>query len=381
MAVLAMLAAAGGCGKKPAPPERPAALVAAADVNVCDVPVYLDEIGSCTAIETVSVRPQVTGQLAEVHFVDGAELKKGDKLFTIDDRPFKAALAQAQASLAQNRATLELATEQFDRAKRLLPSSAISQEEYQTRQTAYNFAVALVRNGEAAVETAQVNLNYCYIHSPIDGRASLNQVDAGNVVSSVGGAAGAGATMVVINTMDPIYVDFTITERDLAAVRRQMAGGPLKVQVRMPDEPQGKAREGELTFVDNAVQQSTGTVNLRATLANGDRHFWPGQFVRVRLVLSVLKDAALVEDSAVQISQAGPYVYVVRDDMTAELRLVKKGQRQDGMVVISEGVKAGEKVVTSGQLGVTPDGKGRIQEATKPAAATNGGYGPGKGKQ
>lgn len=372
LVVLSAMAVAGGCGKKEAPPERPAALVTAADVNARDVPLYLDEIGTCTAVASVTVRPRVTGELASVHFVDGTDVKKGDLLFTIDDRPFKAALEQARASLAQNEATLELARQEYERAKRLLPSSAISQEEFQTRETAFRFAEGLVRNGKAAVDTAQLNLDYCYIHSPVDGRASLNLLDVGNIVTSAGAAAGGGTAMLSVQTMDPIYADFTITERDLVEVRAAMGQGPLKAMVRLPGEAEEAGREGELTFLDNAVQSPSGTVKMRVTLANTDRHFWPGQFVRVRLVLRTLKGAVLAPSSAVAISQNGPYVYVIKPDMTAELRQVKTGQRQGELVVVSEGLTAGEKVVTSGQIGVTPGGKVKMQEATKAAESGKG---------
>jgi multidrug efflux system membrane fusion protein len=355
---------AAGCKKQPVF-ERPPALVTVIDANSSDVPVYLDEIGTCTASEVVSIRPQVTGQIKQIHFTDGADVKRGDMLFTIDPRPFQASFAQAQASLTQDTALLGLAESEFERGEKLISTAAISKEDYETRKNTLAVARAKIEADKAAIETAQVNLDYCFIHSPIDGRASLRQVDVGNVVTAATGAGSSSSALLTIQRLDPIYVDFTITERDLSAVRKEMAGGMLKVVVRLPDDPENKMHEGELTFLDNAVQENTGTVKVRATLANGEHYFWPGQFVRARIVLSTMKDAVIVPNAATAISQNGPYVYVIGPDMIAELRLVKVGQRQGDMVVIVEGLKAGEKVVMRGQLGVTPGGKVHIQEPEK----------------
>jgi multidrug efflux system membrane fusion protein len=367
----------GGC-KKQGPFEMPPPPVTAAEAVAQDVPFYLDEIGTCTAREVVSIRPQATGRIVGIHFVDGTELKTGDRLFTIDPRPYQAALDQAKAALAQSEASLVLAKQDFERAQKLLPIKAISQEDYDSRKNAVVVGEAQIKASQAAIETAQVNLDYCFINSPIDGRASLRQVDIGNVVTANSGSGSSttntGNVLLVIQRLDPIYADFTVTERELALVRSEMAKGTLKARVRLPDEPQTAGREGDLTFLDNAVQSQTGTVRLRATLANPEHHFWPGQFVRVQLVLSTLKDAVLIPNVATQISQAGPFVYVVKPDSTAELRVVKLGQRQGALVVVSEGLKAGEKVVTSGQLAVRPGSKVQIQE-TPPQGANGSVYG------
>ena len=197
-------------------------------------------------------------------------------------------------------------------------------------------AEAQVQQSQAAVETARLNLEYCTIRSPIDGRAGQRLVDIGNVV-----AANTGS-LLVIERLDPIYADFTITENDLTAVQRNMQSGTLKVEVRLPDEPD-KPRDGKLTFLDNAVQEGTGTVKLRATIPNGDHYFWPGRFVKVRLVLSTLHGAVLVPAAAPQISAKGPFVYVIKEDSTAELRPVKLGQRQDEFVVVEEGLSLGSR--------------------------------------
>ena len=338
--------------RKKAPPsfERPPAPVTVAQAVAKDVPVYLDEVGKCVAREVVSVQPQVSGRITQLHFADGANLAKGDPLFTIDPRPFEAQLHAAQADLFRGNAALNLAKTQWTRAEMLIQTKAISQEEYDTRRNAVDLAQAQVRQAEAAAEVARLNLEYCSIRSPIDGRAGHRLVDVGNVVKA------NEATLLTIERMDPIYADFTIPQNELTAVQKNMKGGTLKVEVRLPDEPEPPIA-GTLTFLDNAVADSTGTVKLRATAGNPEHRLWPGRFVRVRLLLSTLPGAILVPAVAPQLSAKGPFVYVVKPDSTAEMRPVKAGQRQGDSIVIEEGIKAGEKVVVTGQLGVTPGGK------------------------
>lgn len=363
MSVLGLAALAfAGC-RQEAPPafERPPAPVAVAAAVTRDVPVYLDEVGKVAAREVVSVEPQVSGRITRIHFSDGAHLRKGDLLFTIDPRPFQAQLDAAEATLAQAKAALDLAGIQFARASALIETKAVSQEEYDLKKNAVDVAAAQVEQSEAAVQTAKLNLEYCFIRSPIDGRAGQRLVDPGNVVTANSGS------LLTIQRLDPVYADFTVPENDLTAVQRNMARGSLKVEVRLPDEP-GEPRIGALTFLDNAVQDGTGTVKLRATIPNNDHRFWPGRFVKIRLVLDTLQEAVLVPASAPQASAQGPFVYVVKEDLTAEQRTVTPGQRQGDLVVISQGVRPGERIVVNGQLGVTPGGKVQI-EGERPEAA------------
>ena len=359
-----------GCDKKAAGAfERPPAPVSVATAVVQDVPVYLDQIGKIVPREVVSIQPQVSGRITAIHFKDGADVKAGDALFTIDPRPYRAQLDAAEASLAQAKATLDLARVESARAEGLIATSAISQSEYDTRKSSVEVAAAQVQQNEAAVETARLNLEYCAIRSPIDGRTGHRLVDLGNVV------AANTSSLLTIERLDPIYTDFTITENDLTAVQQNMARGALKVEVRLPDEAEG-ARGGALTFLDNAVQDGTGTVKLRATIPNADRRFWPGRFVKVRLVLNTLQGAVLVPATTPQTSAKGPFVYVVSEDSSAELRPVTLGQRQGDLLVVERGLKAGERVVVAGQLGVTPGGKVRIEQAAGAGAASPAGTGP-----
>jgi multidrug efflux system membrane fusion protein len=333
-------------------------------------------------------------------------VKKGQLLFTIDPRPFEANLKQAQANLAKDvaakkQAEANLAREvarekwgltQVQRYHTLVEQGVVASEQYQQLRADYDTlkatseaARAAVRSADetirvdnAAIETAKVQLSYCYIHSPIDGRAGQRLVDIGNVVNPGGPisaesstASGTGVSsnaLLVIERLDPIYADFTISQGNLSTVQEQMRAGTLMAEVRLPDSPDD-AVPGRLTFVDNSVQTETGQVTLRATLPNPGHRFWPGRFVNIRLLLGTVQNAVLVPSTAPQMSANGSYVYVIKPDSTAEQRQVSLGQRQGDLVVVEKGVAAGEKVVTNGQLGVTPGGKVVIQQPNTPATA------------
>jgi len=358
VAALAVLATSG-CSKKStqaAGLPQFAPLVTVVRATTRDVPVYLEEIGRSGAFESVTVTPQISGRIMERSFEDGAELKKDQLLFTIDPRPYQAQLDSAQAQLAQSRAALDLAKTQLKMYDSIANTRAVSQLDVETKKNTVAVDQAQVQTNEAAVETAKLNLEYCYIHSPIDGRAGMRLVDVGNVVQP------NTTGLLLIQRLDPIYADFTVTEADLPEVQQELARGTLHALVRIPSDPSNRAREGKLTFVDNIVQNATGTINLRATIPNADHHFWPGQFVNVTLVLATAKNAVLIPNEATQISQQGPYVFVVKSDDTAELRQVTLGQRQSDEVVVTKGLAADERVVLTGQLTVAPGGKVRVEQ-------------------
>ena len=374
-----------------------------------DVPTYLDAIGKTVAREVVSIQPQVSGRITKIHFTDGANVKKGQLLFTIDTRPFEASLRQAQANLSKDsalkkQAEANLAREiaqakwglsQVERYRVLVEQGVVPREQYEQFRANYDSlkanveaARAAVRSADetmkvdaAAIESAKVQLSYSYIRSPIDGRAGQRLVDIGNVVnpggpsnSGANGNAGNSNSMLVIERLDPIYADFTISQNSLTAVQQQMRQGSLRAEVRLP-ETGAEAVVGELTFLDNSVQNATGQVTLRATIPNVGHQFWPGRFVNIRLVLNTVQGAVLVPTTAPQMSANGSFIYVVKQDSTAEQRPVALGQTQGDMIVVVSGVEAGERVVTNGQLGVTPGGKVVIEqprEAATPATATGG---------
>jgi len=350
-----------GCGKKePARFERPPAPVTVAAAVVQDVPVYIDAVGRIVARQVVSIQPQVSGRITQIHFIDGADLKVGDLLLTIDPRPYQAQVHQAEANLAQAEAALNLAQINFTRVEQVSDPRAISRQDFDTKKSAVETAEAAVQQGRAALENARLNLAYCTIRSPINGRAGQRTTDVGNVVSANNGS------LLVIQRLDPIYADFTVPESALTEVQRNMASRTLRVEVRLSDNGTA-AQEGKLTFLDNSVQDNTGTIKLRATLSNGDRRFWPGRFAKIRLILQTQRGAVLVPASAPQLSAKGSFVYVIKPDLSAEQRVVKVGQQHDHLVVISDGLKADERVVVNGQLGVTPGGKVRLVQPQSPA--------------
>jgi multidrug efflux system membrane fusion protein len=386
--------------------ERPPAPVVVSTALSQDVSNYMDALGKIVAREVVSIQPQVSGRIVKIHFTDGANVRKGELLFTIDSRPFDANLKQAQANLAKDiaakkQAEANLAREvarenwgraQVNRYRVLVEQGVVAREQYEQIRVDYDTlkanseaARAAVRSADetikvdnAAIDTAKVQLSYCYIHSPIDGRAGQRLVDIGNVVNP-GGPSNAESTsgvsnnaLLVIERLNPIYADFTISQNNLSNVQEQMRAGTLRAEVRLPDSGDD-AVSGQLTFVDNAVQTETGQVTLRATLPNPDHRFWPGRFVNVRLLLGTVQGAVLVPATAPQMSAAGSYVYVIKPDSTAEQRTVSLGQRQGDLIIVEKGVAAGEKVVVNGQLGVTPGGKVVVEQPqANPATAASG---------
>jgi multidrug efflux system membrane fusion protein len=333
------------------PPVRP---VLVAKVITKDVPIYLDEIGTCAAYETVQVQAQVSGQIISRNFQDGADVKKGDLLFTIDPRPYQAALDQAKAQAALDDVTLK-------RQQELRTKNVNAPQDFDTAQ-------ANARKSAALAEAAQVNLDFCFIKSPINGRAGLRLVDVGNIVS---GNTGSGAVLLTIQGLDPIYTDFTVAETDLAVVRKYLGGPNVKVQTYSPDA-KIPPRLGDLYFIDNAVQPGSGTVKARGVTPNPDHAFWPSEFVRVRFILDTVKDARLVPSQAVQISQSGPFIFVLKPDNTVDLRPVKPGQRQEGdLMVVESGIQPDETVVVTGQLALAPGSKVDPKPYSAPNAASD----------
>ncbi len=332
-------------------PPRPPVNVSTALAVSKPVPLYIDEIGTCVALQSVSILPQVSGAIAKINFQDGAELKQGDPLFTIDPRLYEAARDKAEATLLSDQATLELNKAQLKRNQELAEGNYISAQELENFKTTVATNEATVRGDSASLKTAQINLEYCTMTSPIDGKAGVHQVDIGAVVTAY-----SNTPLVSIQRLDPLYVDFIVAETDLPQVRNYFKTGSLKVEVYYPEAEQ-KKRTGELFFLDNAVQTGSGTVKLRAILHNEDHFFWPGQFVNVRILLDTIQNAVLVPNEAVQIGNNGPFVFIVKPDNTVELRFVKPGQHQGDQIVVTEGIQAGETVVVSGQLSLAPGAK------------------------
>lgn len=331
------------------------------------MPVELRAIGNVQAYSTIVVKAQIEGTLTRVFFKEGQEVKKGNLLFAIDSRPFEVELKRAEADLARDKAQAGNAREQVRRYEELLQKEYVSQEQVdQLRATAAALEATLLAD-EAAVEKARLELDYCLIRSPIDGVAGSLRVQPGNLIK----ANDSDYPLVVINQIRPIYAAFSVPEKNLSEIQKQRAFGPLSVEAIVP-HGDGPAAGGKLTFVDNAVNHATGTIQLKALFPNQDRILWPGQFVKVVLTLSRQSDAIVIPSQAVQAGQDGSYVFVVKPDRTVESRPVVEDRRLDGETVIRNGLVAGEQVVTDGQLRLAPGMTVEVKSSIAPAAASDG---------
>ena len=363
----ALLLSSGCAKEKPAPqiPPRPVRVAAAV---ARDVPIYLENFGNLVSPNDVDIVSQVTGKIAAVHFPEGGEVKEGDLLFSIDPREYQAALDRARASLDASRAALKLKEQTLERNRPLLAKKLISQQDFDSLQTDVEAGRAQVALDQAAVTQAEIDLEYGSITSPIAGVTGKRQVDPGNVV-----VANTGAVLVNIKSNDPLYVDFALPEKDLVEVRKWMNSGSLKIEVSPALDPDGPY-PGELKLIENFVDETTGTIALRAAVPNPERKLWPGQYATVKLILHTAKDAVLVPAAAVQLGQKGMYLFVVKDDNTADLRDgIEVGLGEGDDLMITKGVKAGEKVVTVGQLGLAPGVKVQILDGDgKPVAESSG---------
>ena len=383
------------------------------------VPVQIRVIGNVQAYSTITVKSIVGGEISQVHFTEGQDVKKGDLLFTIDSRPFEAGLKQAEANLArdiaqvgqveadlaknialvkQAEANLERDVAQAENAKveakryeSLIERQVVSRQQYDQFRTnaealeatvradkaakesaeaavrsskaALENARAAVRADQAAVENAKIQLGYCFIRSPMDGRTGNLLVKRGNVVKA------NDIDLVSINQISPIYVAFSVPEQNLAEIKKYMAGGPLKVEAYLSNDTSG-TEQGVLTFIDNTVDKITGTILLKATFANKGKWLWPGQFVNVVLTLTTQPDAIIIPSQAVQTGQEGQYVFVVKPDLTVELRPVVVNRTLNNESIIEKGLKDGEKVVTDGQLQLVPGAK--VEVNVNPSSSEKG---------
>jgi multidrug efflux system membrane fusion protein len=355
--VIVVTLSLAACAEKKEPPKaRPPAPVTVGTVSQADVPVRLTAVGNVESVNSVAIKAQINGNVSQVHFREGQDVAKGQTLYTIDTRPFLAALKQAEANLARDLAQAKNAEEQARRYEGLIKDGIVTREQYDTLKASADAYAASVAADRAAVENARVQLSYCHITSPIAGRV-------GSLIANLGTMVKANDTpaMVIINQTAPIYVTFSVPEKELLTIKREMAAGKLALQAAIPNDPRGPVA-GEVTFVDNAVDMTTGTIRLKGTFANTDGRLWPGQFVTVSLILATLKNAAVAPASAIQSGQQGQYVFVVKQDATAELRPVKATISFDGGTVVESGLKPGETVVTDGQMRVMPGGKVEVKK-------------------
>jgi membrane fusion protein, multidrug efflux system len=343
------------------------------------MPVTLPAVGTVEAISSVQIRAQVTGQLGTINFTEGQEVQKGQLLFSLDSRPFQAALRQAEAVLARDTATLQNAQAQLTRNQSLVDRGLVTRDQYETQRATVASLTATIAADTAAIETARLNVQYSEILAPISGRTGALGAHTGDLVR-----ANDTTPLVMINQLSPAYVAFSVPGRFLSEIRRYQGQRPLTVTAVVPTgvgtssqapagpgtspiPPPGSSissqgialpataeETGVVSFIDNLVDSATGTIRLKATFENRGRQLWPGAFVQVTLNLTTDPDALVVPATAVQASQDGQYVYVVKPDRTVELRPVRIERQQSGQVIVAEGVSAGEVVVTDGQLRLTP---------------------------
>lgn len=346
--IVFLLVALVACQKKTEPVFTPPVSFATAHTE--NVPMTIDTFGNCVTIADVTLQAQVTGNLLSYAVAQGASVKKGQLVASIDPGPYLAALQTAQGNLDSARANLANMEVTLKRQQSLYQTKTIDLADLQTAQANELQAQGAVQTSEGQLRDAQINVGYCTINSPVDGKTGLYLVDAGNLVT-------ANTTKLInIQTIDPIYVDFTISENDFDKVRQYFNSGELQVTATIPGAPDKKI-EGKLSIINNSISSSTGTLMLRATFPNPDGLLWPGLFVNIELVLTVLKDAVVIPSQCVSVGQKGPYVFVVNSDNTVALRLIKIGQRHSDETVVTEGVKVGDRVVTAGQLGLVTDAK------------------------
>lgn len=346
---IALFATAAGCGKeeKKTPPPMP---VTVAPVESETVPIYLDYVGTTDSIQTVDINARVEGFLIKRAFEDGADVKEGQLLFVIDPRPFEADLAAAQAQLSESRASLSYALEQVRRYEPLVGKQYITQDTYDGYVTQAEENRAAVEAAQANVTQARLNLGYCTMYSPFDGRIGRRYVDVGNLV----GAAGEPTKLATIVQLDPLYVYFSVAERDVPKVIGAQEENPLTVSVLLPDETK-TPESGTVDFINNQVDVNTGTIELRAVVTNTRKSILPGQYVKVRLLLGEQPNTTIVPQQAVGEQQGQKYVFVVGEGDKVEFRNVTVGQDYGSKyTVIASGVKAGEKVIIEGLQKVRP---------------------------
>jgi membrane fusion protein, multidrug efflux system len=348
---------AASCGaRKSGGPPRETVPVTVGTVARQPVPLEVSAIGNVQPYTTVAVTARVGGQLTRVAFREGQSVRKGEVLFAIDPRPYEAALAQARANLERDRARAKKAEQDRRRYAELVAKDYVTREQADQTESEASASGASVKADEAVVENAELELSYCTITAPISGRAGSVLVHAGNVVK-----ANDDKPLVVINQIQPVYVRFAVPETSLAGIKQHTAGvRPLEVSAAPSDAPT-HLEKGELSFLDNAVNAATGTIELKATFPNENQALWPGQFVTVSLVLATDPDAIVVPSQAVQSGQKGSFVFVVKRDLTVEARPVEVARTRGTLSIVARGLQPGERVVTDGQLRLAPGSKVEIK--------------------
>jgi membrane fusion protein, multidrug efflux system len=351
-----LMIAIAGCGKEGPPPGFPPATVLAAKTVQKDMPLAIPAIGTVEALKTINIYSRVNGQLLQIHFREGQDVRRGQLLFTIDPATYREKLHQAEAKLAKDIAQLKFNDEEAKRYAFLLGKGAVSKSEadkYLTEAAAYS---ATVKSDRAELEDARLNLAYCSIIAPFDGRTSAYGVHLGTIVRP------NDTSLTTLNQITPVYVRFSVAEKHLADIHRYVKSGSVTVKVSPKKDFTGEVPVGKLVFIDNAIDTTTGMITLKAEFANINKLLWPGQFVNVSLHLAMQPGAVVAPLRAIQQGDKGQFVFVVKPDMTADIRPVVVDRAMGEEAVIAKGLVAGETVITDGHLKVRPGGKVEIKE-------------------
>jgi multidrug efflux system membrane fusion protein len=356
---MALLICAACSAKKEKPKAKPPVPVKVVQAAQQDVPVQVKAIGNIEAFTSVAIKSQVSGQIARVHFSEGSDVEKGTLLVSIDPEPFQVALSQCEAALAKDQSQAKFAREQVLRYEGLLKDGIVTRDQYEMLQSNAESLTATVRADQAAVKNAKIQLGYCSIRAPISGRTGTIMLQPGNLVKA------NDLLIVTINQLAPIYVTLSLPEKRLAEIKHAMAAGQLKVEALVPNEP-CKTEVGTISFMDNSVNPATGTIKLKGVFANKSHKLWPGQFTDVLITLASKQNAVVVPTHAIQTSQEGEFVYVVKPDNTVEMRQITSAAVAADMTIIDKGLAAGETVVTDGQLRLTPGAT--VESKEKPSA-------------
>ncbi len=344
--------------KNEKPVKKPPVPVKAAQVIQKDLPVQVTGIGNIEAFSSVAIKSQVSGQIARIHFTEGSDVEKGALLISIDPAPFQATLSQYEANLVKDQAQAKYALEQAARHEGLLKDGIVTRDQYELLLSNAASLAATVVADRAAVKNAGIQLEYCSIRAPISGRTGVIAMQPGNLVKA------NDLPIVTINQISPVYATFSLPEKRLAEVKKAMASGQLRIHAAIPGEP-GSSETGTVSFLDNAVNPATGTIKLKGTFANRSRKLWPGQFTDLLITLGSRKNALVAPTTAIQTSQQGEFVYVVKPDNTVEMRPVTSSMTNGEETVIEKGLAVGETVVIDGQLRLTPGAVVEMKEKAK----------------
>jgi membrane fusion protein, multidrug efflux system len=352
--ILILLISFVSCAKKKKISFPPAS-VKVGKVLTEDVPIFVDTIGHVKSITSIDINARVEGELINIFFSPGKEVKKDEILFTIDPRPYEAALLKATATMEENIANLKLAQDKVRRYTPLLKENYVSKYDFEQFQTNVELYSAIIRQNKADVETAKLNLNYCCIYSPMDGRTGIQNIDIGNLIKP------NGDPIISIHQIQPIFIDLNVPEKYFPEIQKYQRKEKIQVRASV-DDLDTKYSAGHLAVIDNQINQTTGMIKLKAIFKNEDRSLWPNQFIKARLVFRTQKDALMIPTRAVLYTTTGPTVFVVKDQDSVELRKIVVSEEYDEKIMVKQGLKEGEIIVLEGQLNLYAGAKIQIKE-------------------